>query len=125
MQDMLLSNEPMVKTTLQNRLQIALDSSGKSQRKIALAIGITPQALNKWLKTGNASKENLKDFSDETGCDYLWLLTGEERPTNQTGFISDDEALKMARELDELLSDEQKEEVALMLLRSSKPKNKP
>lgn len=63
-------------STIGGRIAKAIELSGKSQRQIALSIGITPQALNKWPKTGNASKEALFKFCELTGINYNWLLTG-------------------------------------------------
>mgnify|MGYP001131737037 CR=1 FL=1 len=62
--------------SIEERIAQAIEHSGKSQRKIALAIGVSPQALNKWLKTGNAKKELLVKFSKITGVNFEWLVTG-------------------------------------------------
>ncbi len=59
------------------RIIKAIKHSGLNQRKIALEIGISPQALNKWTKTGNASRESLAKFSKVTGTSLEWLITGE------------------------------------------------
>lgn len=63
-------------TTIGGRIAEAIKHSRQSQRQIALAIGISPQALNKWPRTGNASKEALYKFCEVTDVSYDWLLNG-------------------------------------------------
>ncbi|PID44070.1 MAG: hypothetical protein CSB48_02820 [Proteobacteria bacterium] len=57
------------------RIKMAIECSGLNQRQIAHKIEISPQALNKWLKTGNASKEALIKFAEATGVSLEWLLS--------------------------------------------------
>lgn len=63
-------------STIGGRIAEAIKYSGKSQRQIALDIGITPQALNKWPKTGKASTKALFRFSYVTGVSFSWLIEG-------------------------------------------------
>lgn len=67
----------MVKSELTDRLKQAIKESKKSQKRIAEEIGITPQALNKWLKDGKASKENLAAFAEATDTNFSWIILGE------------------------------------------------
>lgn len=88
-------------STLADRISQSVKSSGKSQRQIAIAIGITPQALNKWLKTGNADKEHLLHFARETGVDFEWLLTGREYES-ATGKGASSSAIKLKETITQL-----------------------
>lgn len=64
------------KNEFKKRIGLAIIASGKSQRQIALAIDVTPQALGKWLKSGNVSRDKLVAFSNETNVDFEWLSLG-------------------------------------------------
>lgn len=58
------------------RIRYAIKQSGKKQNEIATAIGVTAQAVNKWIRDGQISKENLFRLSAETGFSYLWIAKG-------------------------------------------------
>ena len=67
----------MVDSDITQRIERAISFSGKSQRKVALEIGVSAQAITKWLKTGNISRENLKGLAATTGVNASWLLDGK------------------------------------------------
>lgn len=58
------------------RIRYAIKQSGKKQNEIATAIGVTAQAVNKWIRDGQISRENLFRLSAETGFSYLWIAKG-------------------------------------------------
>ncbi|WP_299733892.1 XRE family transcriptional regulator [uncultured Endozoicomonas sp.] len=66
----------MVESDIAHRISVAIERSGKSQRKVAIEIGVTPQAITKWLKTGNISRESLDGLAKATGVSASWLLSG-------------------------------------------------
>jgi transcriptional regulator with XRE-family HTH domain len=57
---------------------IALKRSGISKAEIARRLGITPQAVNGWFKTGTIQKRNLAAFARETQSDLGWLMEGAD-----------------------------------------------
>lgn len=58
------------------RLRAAIDAYG-TQRKVALALDVTPQSVGKWLRTGSIEVENLHALSKLTGYSFEWLAVGE------------------------------------------------
>lgn len=68
------------KARLAERLAAALGSKpGTTQREIADRVGVTAQAVSRWLKTGEVSDENLRKVAEILGVDYGWLRFGERQ----------------------------------------------
>lgn len=61
---------------LKERIKHALRSSNTSQSEAARHIGVSPQSVYKWVKTGHIDKENLQALADLTGFNVEWLLSG-------------------------------------------------
>ena len=61
---------------LGQRIEEALANTGLKQAKIAELMNVTPQAVNKWIKTGRISKENLRKLAKITGAPLTWLISG-------------------------------------------------
>lgn len=68
----------MVNSDLRARIAQAIKTSGKKQKEIAAEVGVTPQAITKWLKSGTISTESLEKFASATGVNLVWLITGKE-----------------------------------------------
>lgn len=49
------------------RIADAIDASGKSQREVADLVGVTPQSITKWIRTGNIYIDNLQTLADIIG----------------------------------------------------------
>jgi len=62
------------------RITEAIKGSGKSQKQIALEVGVTPQAVNRWTRSGIISKENLYQLALKTGTSMEWLLGIDKEP---------------------------------------------
>jgi transcriptional regulator with XRE-family HTH domain len=60
-----------------NRIRHAIKSAGLTQAQTAAAIDVTPQSVNRWIKEGKISRENLMALSRATGSTFTWLSTGE------------------------------------------------
>jgi len=58
------------------RIHDAILESGKSQREIADLIGVTPQSITKWIKTGKIYVDNLQTLADITEVDMRYLASG-------------------------------------------------
>ena len=77
-----VSCQPMVDTPDSNeeqaaRIRAAMDSSGRSQRQIALEVGVSAQAATKWRAMGHMDKSNIPAFCRACGISIEWFLTGE------------------------------------------------
>ena len=67
------------------RILRAIQQSGLPQRRIAERIGVTPQSITKWIRTGNIYVDNLLALAEITGVELRYLLTGESTPAiNET-----------------------------------------
>ncbi|WP_417539546.1 LexA family protein [Marinobacter sp.] len=64
---------------LKDRIRHALTKAGLSQTAAAHRIGVTPQSVYKWLKTGKIDKSNLQALADITGFGLDWFLKTSER----------------------------------------------
>jgi len=64
---------------LKERIRHALSRSGLSQTAAARLIGVTPQSVYKWIKTGKIDKANLQRLADITGFSLDWFLGNSER----------------------------------------------
>ncbi len=58
------------------RIQQAILDSGKSQREIAELIGVAPQSITKWIKTGKIYVDNLHALAELTGVDLRYIVSG-------------------------------------------------
>lgn len=79
----LLQNKSMMKEELKQRVAKAIKESGKSQKQIADQIGVTPQAITRWLKVGTISKDNLFKLAMATDSSFYWLASGMEGHVTQ------------------------------------------
>lgn len=73
--------------TLQSRLKFVFSECGKSQRAIAHAIGITPQSLGQWAKTGRASRKHLFKMASFLNISTMWLIDDIEASVPSMGII--------------------------------------
>lgn len=64
--------------SLPDRMRKAQDHAGLSNAEIARRMGVSPQAVNGWYKTGTIQKRNLVRFAKETGADLGHLMGGGE-----------------------------------------------
>lgn len=71
--------QPMVDTKAVRglRIQEAILNSGKTQREIAELIGVAPQSITKWIKTGKIYIDNLQLLADVTGVDMRYIVSGQ------------------------------------------------
>ena len=60
-----------------NRLNKAFFESGiKSKKELQERLNVSYNAVMKWFKYGNISKDNIKNIAEILKCDYVWLMTG-------------------------------------------------
>lgn len=72
--------QPMVdksKIKRGTRIASAIEAAGLSQRQAASLIGVSPQSITKWIKTGSIQVENLVYLSDITGVELRYLIEGD------------------------------------------------
>ena len=62
------------------RLKEALKASGLSNAELANAIGVTVQAVSKWLNKGGISQQRLPAVARVLGVSLEWLLMGVDLP---------------------------------------------
>lgn len=69
---------PMVDTRAArgDRIRQVILNSGKSQREIAELIGVAPQSITKWIKTGKIYIDNLESLASVTGADMRYIASG-------------------------------------------------
>ncbi len=68
------------------RIAEVIKKSGKSQREVAELVGVTPQSITKWLKTGNIYIGNLVSLAEITGADIRYLIYGEPGDSEDAGY---------------------------------------
>lgn len=61
------------------RISAAIESAGFSQRQVAALVGVAPQSITKWIKTGNIQIENLVQLADITGVNLRYLIEGDHQ----------------------------------------------
>jgi SOS-response transcriptional repressor LexA len=59
------------------RIKDALTSRGLKQNEMARRAGVTPQAVTRWIKTGQISRAHLSTLANETGHTYQWIDQGQ------------------------------------------------
>lgn len=64
---------------LNEKIRYALKRASLSQTAVAQRIGVTPQSVYKWIKTGKIDKANLQKLADITGLRIEWFLDTNER----------------------------------------------
>jgi transcriptional regulator with XRE-family HTH domain len=77
----MLSNDP---AEAGDRIRHAIKAAGLTQAQVAAAIEVTPQSVNRWIKEGKISRENLMSLSRATGSTFTWLATGEGQQLYRT-----------------------------------------
>lgn len=75
----------MVDEEFSKRIKDAIALSGKSQRKIAEEMGITPQGLSKAAREGVMARDTLERFCLATGGNFEQLATGKPAPPPASG----------------------------------------
>lgn len=61
---------------VKTRIRELIKASGYKQNEIAKHIGVTPQAITKWLRNGNIDKTNLQKLCRLTNSNIDWVLEG-------------------------------------------------
>lgn len=62
---------------LNEKIRYALKRASLTQTAAAQRIGVTPQSVYKWIKTGQIDKVNLQKLADITGLRIDWFLETE------------------------------------------------
>lgn len=70
---------------LNEKIRYALKRASLTQTAVAQSIGVTPQSVYKWIKTGKIDKVNLQKLADLTGLRIEWFLG-----TNEKSWIPND-----------------------------------
>lgn len=85
---------------LADRVREAIKVSGRSQRQIAIEVGVAPQSITKWLRLGYIDKKNIPAFCRACGVSIEWFLTGAGSVTadNPLREASDEEIIRAATE---------------------------
>lgn len=80
--------KPCFMRDLRDLLQQAIDESGMSKADIARAMGVSPQAVGGWLKTGRIGKKTLVRLAELTRFPVVRLLGGQENTASMNPEIS-------------------------------------
>jgi SOS-response transcriptional repressor LexA len=64
---------------LNEKIRYALKRASLTQTAAAQRIGVTPQSVYKWIKTGQIDKTNLQKLADLTGLRIDWFLGENEK----------------------------------------------
>lgn len=70
------TDERMELPTLRERVQAAIDMAGIGRPQIADRLGVTPQAIVKWLHGGGIGDDKLQGLARLAGLDFLALKYG-------------------------------------------------
>ncbi len=68
------------------RIAEVIKASGKSQREVAELVGVTPQSITKWLRTGNIYIGNLVTLAEIAGVDIRYLIYGDPGEGKEYGY---------------------------------------
>lgn len=81
-------------TDFQNRLQQAVERSGKSPRAISMAAKLSPGTVSELLKNSQRSPsvENLRAIARVLGTSFIWLAEGVRANERPSGFADSDVA---------------------------------
>ena len=63
---------------LGERINNAIHNSPYNAREVAEAIGVTPQAISKAIRSSSMGKDNLRKMAAFTGVKQEWLISGKE-----------------------------------------------
>jgi transcriptional regulator with XRE-family HTH domain len=63
---------------LAERLREALKQSNKTQAKLAEEVGVSEQAVGKWLRTGQVSRNRIPAVARSLNASVEWILDGKE-----------------------------------------------
>lgn len=63
-----------VRAALAERIGLAIDRSGLNGREVADGMGVSPQSISSWRKTGKIAKERLPQFAAIVGVSIQWLM---------------------------------------------------
>lgn len=78
--------ELMPNTTPGGRLRTAIEESGKSQRRIALAIGVSPQSITNAIRRDLVSPALAQQVASATGHRWEWIYSGQEPKRAESEF---------------------------------------
>jgi len=71
------------KAKFSSRLSQAIEKDGRSKTAIAIAVGVKPPALSRWLSGVIPDHANLTKLAQTLGVDVQWFLAdGESEPTS-------------------------------------------
>ena len=77
-------------TDLSNRIRQAIEKSGKTQRQIADAIGITEVSMSRYTHGERTPRATIiPKLAEACGVSVEWLQTGKEPPKNHVEMIID------------------------------------
>ncbi|MFW6855429.1 helix-turn-helix domain-containing protein [Burkholderia gladioli] len=97
------------------RLRGAIKARKKTQVAVAEAIGVTPQAVSKWMNGGHIDEANLAKLADHLQVDKAWLRYGAARAL-EVGIAGDILSVTKARKVGELLEGLQRVNFLLSVL---------
>ena len=83
--------------TFGERLKSRMTARGLTQSKLACVMGVSKNAVNKWIKGGTISMENAIKLANELGVDPAWLLFGAETESSEPVDLD-----KLAKEIEKL-----------------------
>jgi transcriptional regulator with XRE-family HTH domain len=61
---------------LGERIKRALQDKGETHEALAESLGVSVQAVGKWIRTGHVARKNLVALANALGVSLEWLLTG-------------------------------------------------
>ncbi len=92
---------------IKNRMREAFDAArranGLTQRQVAAAIGVTPQAVNGWFSTGRITKSNLAAFAKIVGIDFEYLAADAKVIDEEPGATGHRRLTKMGERIVDLM----------------------
>lgn len=71
---------------MKERLKEVLEATGLNQSEVSRAMGVSRQAVGKWVREGEITRENAAKLADMTGYSLQWILLGRG-PKQEEGFL--------------------------------------
>lgn len=119
MVEKLVTSESGKDSTFPERLRTLLEAKHETAASLARAIGISPQAVGKWLKGGAINYSSLRDVARHLGVNWVLLGYGEEALRSAQVTDSGDEFSQHRRAyLENTIANERRLQIAVDLLRA-------
>lgn len=111
-----MTNATEKEATFPERLRSLLEAKQETAASLSRAIGVSPQAVGKWLKGGAINYKSLRDVSKYLDVNWVWLGYGDEALRSVQPEPDDAFAQKRRAYLEACIASERRLHIAINLL---------